>query len=149
MATLFSAESSPSRQRKFMMLRSGRCLTQIMKFAVFIALQYFYVKFINHFSDMSAALTYLLRKSQPQAFMMAPTCIEAFEILELGLISAPCLVLPKVSSDATFTVATNASAVGASIALLQDNGGGLRQVCYWARKLNKVERGNSYSAYGL
>jgi hypothetical protein len=98
---------------------------------------------------MPAALTYLLRKPQPQKFVMAPTCIEAFETLELGLISAPCLVLPKVSSDATFTVATNASAVGASTALLQDNGGGLRLVCHWARKLNNVERGSSYSAYGL
>jgi hypothetical protein len=43
---------------------------------------------------------------------MMPTCMDAFEALELRLISAPCLVVPEVSSDSTFTVATNASSAG-------------------------------------
>jgi hypothetical protein len=33
--------------------------------------------------------------------------------------------------------------------MLQDQGGGLQPVSYWARKLNRAERGNTYSAYDL
>jgi hypothetical protein len=49
----------------------------------------------------------------------------------------------EVSSDATFTVAISASAVGITAALLQNEGGGLLPVSYSARKLNTAERGNS------
>jgi hypothetical protein len=72
----------------------------------------FYAKFIHHFSDLTAPLTDLLRKSQPQNVTMTPPCLEAFETLKLRLISAPCLILAEVSSDATFTVATIASTAG-------------------------------------
>jgi hypothetical protein len=40
-------------------------------------------------------------------------------------------------------------APGIAIVLLQDHGGGLQTISYWARKLNIAERGNSYSAYDL
>jgi hypothetical protein len=33
--------------------------------------------------------------------------------------------------------------------MLQDQGGGLQRVSYWARKLNPAERGNTYSTYDL
>jgi hypothetical protein len=75
--------------------------------------------------------------------------LEAFDILKLRLISAPCLILPEVGTDAIFTVARDASTVGIAAVLLQDQGGGLQPVSYWARKLNKAERGNTYSAYDL
>jgi hypothetical protein len=81
---------------------------------------------------------------------MTHACLEAFETLcKLRLISAPCLILPEVSSDATFTVARDASSMGIASVMLQDQGGGLQLVSYWARKLNSVERGNTYSAYDL
>jgi hypothetical protein len=76
-------------------------------------------------------------------------CLEAFETLKLRLISAPCLILPEVSSDATFTVATYASSMGIATVILQDQGGGLQQVSYFARKLNPAESGNTDSAYDL
>jgi hypothetical protein len=63
--------------------------------------------------------------------------------------SAPCLNLPKVRSDATFTVATYASTMGLATTLLQDQGGELQQVSYFARKLNSAERGNTYFAYAV
>ena len=59
------------------------------------------------------------------------------------------MILPEVSSDATFTVATDASTAGIAAVMLQDQGGGLQPVSYWARKLNPAERGNTYSAYDL
>jgi hypothetical protein len=56
--------------------------------------------------------------------------------------------LHEVSSDAKFTVTTYASLVGIAVALLQDQGGGLQLVSYWALKLNNpVERGNTYYVY--
>jgi hypothetical protein len=59
------------------------------------------------------------------------------------------LILPEVGSDATFTVAKDASTMGIASVLLQDQGGGLQLFFYWARKLNTAERGNTYSAYDL
>jgi hypothetical protein len=60
--------------------------------------------------------------------MLTPHCLEAFETLKLRLISAPCLILPEVSSDMVFTVATYASTVGIATFMLQDQGGGLQPV---------------------
>jgi hypothetical protein len=77
---------------------------------------------------MAAPLADLLGKSQPQKIVITPTCMELFETRKLRLISAPCLVLPEVSSDATFTVAIGVSAVGIACALVQDHGGGLPAV---------------------
>jgi hypothetical protein len=48
-----------------------------------------------------------------------------------------------------FTVATDASTVGIVAIMLQDQGGDLQPVSYWARKLTSAERGNTYSAYDL
>jgi hypothetical protein len=75
--------------------------------------------------------------------------LEAFETLKSRLISAPCLILPEVSSDARFTVARDASSLGIVAILLQNQGGGLQPFSYWARELNLVERGNTYSPYDL
>jgi hypothetical protein len=109
----------------------------------------FYARFIHHFSDLTASLTDLLRKSQPQKVTLTRACLEAFETFKLLLISAPCMILPEVGSDSTFTVATDASTVGIAAVLLQDQGCGLQPVSYWARKLNQAELGNTYSAYDL
>jgi hypothetical protein len=108
-----------------------------------------YARFNHHFSDLTAPLADLLRKSQPHKVTLTLACLEAFETLKLRLISAPCLILPEVSYDATFTAATNASSVGIATVLLQDQGGGLQPVSYWALKLISDERGNTYSAYDL
>jgi hypothetical protein len=54
----------------------------------------FYARFIHHFSDLTAPLTDLLRKSHPQKVTLTPACLEALETLKLRLISAPCLILP-------------------------------------------------------
>jgi hypothetical protein len=89
----------------------------------------FYAIFIYHFSDLTAPLMDLLRKSKPQKVTLStPARLEVFETLKLRLISAPCLILPEVSADATFTVATDASSVGIASVLLQDQGEGLRLV---------------------
>jgi hypothetical protein len=45
-----------------------------------------YAMFVHHFSELTAPLTDLLRKSQPQKVTLTPTCLEAFETLKLQLI---------------------------------------------------------------
>jgi hypothetical protein len=62
-----------------------------------------------------------------------------FETLKLRLMSAACHILLGVSSDAIFTVATHASTVGFSSVMLQDQGGGLQPLSYWARIKMSVE----------
>jgi hypothetical protein len=95
-----------------------------------VQLYNFYAMFIQYFSDLTAPLTDLLRKSQPHKVTLTHAYSEAFETLKLRLISAPCLILPEVSSDAMFTVATYASTVGIATALLQDHGRGLQPISY-------------------
>ena len=46
----------------------------------------FYARFIHHFSDLTAPLTDLLRKSKPQKVTLTLACLEAFETLKLRLI---------------------------------------------------------------
>jgi hypothetical protein len=114
-------------------------LKEVRSFVQFCNL---YARYIHHFSDLTAPLTDFLRKSQPMRITLTPGCLEAFETLKLRLISAPCLILPEVISDSTFTVATDASTLGIAAILLQDKGGGLQPFSYLARKLNLAERGN-------
>jgi hypothetical protein len=109
----------------------------------------FYAIFIHHFRDLTAPLTDLLRKSQPHKATLMLACLEAFETFKLRVISAPCLILPEVSSDTMFTVATYASTVGLTIVLLQDQGGGLQPFPCSACKLNQAKHGNTYFAYDL
>jgi hypothetical protein len=96
----------------------------------FVQFYNFYARFIDHFSDLTAKLTELPRKSLPHKVTRTPARLEAFETLKLRLISTPCLILPEVSSDATLTVATNASSMGIAAVLLQDREGGLQLVSY-------------------
>jgi hypothetical protein len=115
----------------------------------FVQLCNFYVKFIHYFSDRTALLTDLLRKSQPHKVTLTPACLKAFETFKLRFIFGPYAILLEVSSDAMCTVAAYASTLGIALFLLQDRGEGLQPVSYWARKLNLAERGNTYSAYDL
>jgi hypothetical protein len=108
----------------------------------------FYAKSIHNFSDLTAPLTESLRKSQPHKVMPTHACLEDFDTLELRLISARCVILLEVSSDAMFTVATHASTVRIVAIMLQGQGG-LQPFSNWAHKMNPAERGNTYSTYDL
>jgi hypothetical protein len=87
-------------------------------------------KCTHHFSDPTAPLTHLLRKSLPQKVTLTPKCLEAFENIKLRLISAPRVILPEAGSSATFTVATYTSAVGIATVMLKDQGGELQPFFY-------------------
>jgi hypothetical protein len=109
----------------------------------------FYARFIHHFSDLMAPVTDLLRKSLPHKVTPTLASLEAFETHKLRLISVPCMILPEVSSDATYTVAIDASTMGIATILLQGQREGLKPSSYSTRKLNSTERGSTYFAYDL
>jgi hypothetical protein len=115
----------------------------------FVQLCNFSAKFIHYLTYLTPPLTDLLWKSQPLSITLTLACLEVFDAFKLRLISAPCMILPQVISDALYTVATNASKAGIAAIWLQDQGGGLELVSYLARKLNLAERCNTYSAYDL
>jgi hypothetical protein len=128
------------RQRKSRPLQTCQCLKRIRRFSVSCNSA---TSTPDLFSDLTAPLTGLLRKSQPHTVTLTLACLEAFETLELRPISAPCLMRPEVRSDATFAVATYASSLGIAAFMLQDQGGGLQLVSYWALKPNPTECGNT------
>jgi hypothetical protein len=138
------------RQRKSRPLQTGKRLRRRRRFAVLCnSATSTPPRCIHYFCDLTAPLTDFLRKSQPHKVTLTLACLEAFETLKLRLISASCLILPEVSSDATFTVDVDASTVGIATVMLQDQGGGLQPASNWARKLNRGERNNTYPAYDL
>jgi hypothetical protein len=62
----------------------------------------------------------MLCKSHPQKVTLTHACLKVFDTLKLRLIPAPCVIL-TVSSDATFSVAIDASTVGIALVILQDH----------------------------
>jgi hypothetical protein len=122
--------------KKFEAVADSQVPTTENKVHSFVQFYNFYAIFIRHFSDFMAPLTNSLRKSMRHNLTLPLACLEAFETLKLRLISVPCMIVPVVSSDATFTVATNASKEGIGRISLEEQGGGLQPVSYWARKLN-------------
>jgi hypothetical protein len=68
--------------------------------------------FIHYFRDLTAPLTDSMRKSKPHKVTLTLACLKAFDTLKLRLISTLCLILPEVTSDATFIVPTYALTIG-------------------------------------
>jgi hypothetical protein len=104
--------------RKLEAVADKRVPTTQKEVRSFVQFCNFYAKFINHCSDLTGPLTDFLRKSHPHKVTPTPACLEAFETLKLRLISAPCMTLPEVSSDATFAVDTYALTVGTLAVML-------------------------------
>jgi hypothetical protein len=97
----------------------------------FFAFCSFYRKFIHHFADCSAPLTDLCRKLLPGRVVHSDATRAAFETLKARMISAHVLMIPKSGHEAEFVVATDASKVGITGVLLQeDSHGHLRPCAY-------------------
>jgi hypothetical protein len=111
---------------------------QIKSFVQFCS---YYGKFIHHFSDCAAPLTYMCRKNLPGNVVHSNATKIAFETLKSRMIIAPAvLLIPKMGHEAEFVVAIDVSKVGiAGVLLQEDTSGSLRPCAFWARKLKDCE----------
>ena len=113
------------------------CKKQLMRF---LGMAGYYRKFCKNFSDIAAPLTNLLKKGKQ--FIWDFKCQAAFDNLKAVLKSAPILLAPDF--DKCFSLAVDASDVGAGAVLLQSDSEGIdHPVCYFSKKFNKHQRNYS------
>ena len=104
----------------------------------FLGLAGFYRKFIPNFSAISAPLSDLTKKGQPNKIAWTETEQRAFDTLKLMLCSHPILKLPDFNQN--FILRTDASEYGLGAVLLQDEDGEKFPVAYASKKLSTRER---------
>lgn len=107
----------------------------------FLGMVGYYRKFIHDFSKLAAPLTDLLSK-RISKFNWTENCEKAFCALKNILATYPVLRSPNFNK--TFSIAVDASNVGAGGALLQeDEVGVLHPVCYFSKKFNQAQKNYS------
>ena len=101
----------------------------------------YYNKFIPNFSTLTAPLTDLTRKGQPNKIRWTNECQQSLDRIQKWLSSEPILILPD--NNRTFIVRTDASMKGIGACLLQSRNNTLHPVKFISRKL--MERETRYS----
>lgn len=101
----------------------------------FLGLAGFYRKFIKNFSQISSAMTDLLKKDSK--FKWTERHQEAFESLKKAVSSAPVLIIPDPKLP--FVVSTDASGYAIGATLSQDQGRGLQPVSFLSKKMLPAE----------
>mgnify|MGYP002804382785 CR=1 FL=1 len=103
----------------------------------FLGFANYYRWFINHFSQVVAPISHLLRKKVP--FIWSVQAEDAFVYLKRAFSTAPVLAHPN--PDEAFIVEADASEVALGAILSQRNGitGHLHPVAYMSRKLSGAE----------
>ena len=113
------------------------CKIQLMRF---LGMAGYYRKFCNNFSVIDEPLTNLLSKRM--RFKWTSDCQNAFNKLKAILRSEPLLLAPNFNKE--FKPAVDASDVGASGVLLQENDNGVdHPVCYFSKKFKKHQKNYS------
>ncbi|XP_070184094.1 uncharacterized protein [Littorina saxatilis] len=107
----------------------------------FLGLAGYYRKFVPDFARVSAPLTDLTKKDQPEKVVWTKECETAFTTLKQCLTSKPILILPDNSKQ--YVLRTDASNEALGAVLLQEQGGNLHPVAYASKKLNSAERNYS------
>jgi hypothetical protein len=103
----------------------------------FLGIAGYYQIFINQFATLATPLTDLTKKTPK--FRWTPQAQSAFERIKDAMVRAPILVILDTSPNARYTLYTDASRFAIGAVLLQDQGIGLQDVTYHARKMNKHE----------
>lgn len=103
----------------------------------FLGMANFFRRYISKFAVIAEPLTRLLKKECDYIWGEKQT--EAFEGLKQALITAPVLKLPDWQSDSPFEITCDASYMGISGMLVQDQ----HPVAFESRKLNSAEKNYS------
>lgn len=107
----------------------------------FIGMVGFYRKFIPNFSILSAPLTDLTKKGQPNKVKWTDVHDRAFQTLKNAMVSSPILILPDLNKP--FVLRTDASSRAIGAALFQKVNNTLMPVAYASKKLSQPE--NNYA----
>ena len=103
----------------------------------FLGMVGYYRSFCKNFSAVASPLTDLL--SSKVSFKWTPRSQAAFESVKALLTTAPVLAAPNFSLP--FSIAVDASDMGAGAVLLQHDNDGLEHpVCFFSRKFNQHQR---------
>jgi hypothetical protein len=105
----------------------------------------FYRDYIHDYSTLVFPLTQALKKNAPNAIVVTPEKILAFETLKERLTSAPVLYTPDF--DRTFIVQADTSGIAVGSCLCQQFDDGIHPVAYFSAKLNAAQK--NYSASEL
>ncbi|GFO32920.1 Zinc finger protein [Plakobranchus ocellatus] len=107
----------------------------------FLGLVGYYKEFVPNFAAVSAPLSDLVRKGQPNIVNWGDSQERAYNSLKVAVTSKPVLQLPDVNKR--FVLRTDASNRGLGAALMQENEGTLFPVAYACKKLTDRERKHS------
>ncbi|GFO25735.1 Zinc finger protein [Plakobranchus ocellatus] len=105
---------------------------------VFLGLVGCYKEFIPNFAAVSAPLSDLVRKGQPNIVNWGDIQERAYKSLKVAVTSKPVLQLPDVNKK--FVLRTDASDRGLGAAFMQENKGTLFPVAYASKKWTDRER---------
>ncbi|GFO41266.1 Zinc finger protein [Plakobranchus ocellatus] len=104
----------------------------------FLGLVGYYKEFVPNFAAVSAPLSDLVRKGQPNVVNWGDSQERAYNSLKVAVTSKPVLQLPDVNKK--FVLRTDASDRGLGAALMQENEGTLFLVAYASKNLTDRER---------
>ncbi|GFR72339.1 Pol polyprotein [Elysia marginata] len=107
----------------------------------FLGLVGYYKEFVPNFAAISAPLSDLVRKGQPNTVNWSDSQEKAYNALKFAVTSKPVLQLPDI--DKRFILRTDASGRGLGAALMQESDGMLSPVSYASKKL--IDREQKYS----
>ncbi len=106
----------------------------------FLGMAGYYRCFCRNFSSVAVPLTALLSPSE--TFVWSPECQTSFDNIKALLCSEPVLSAPNF--EVAFKLEVDASEVGASAVLLQEDKGEINHpVCYYSKKFNRSQRNYS------
>ena len=120
-------------QRKIDAINSIPSPTTKKQVRSFIGMIGFYRRFIPHFAEISACLTDLTKKSNPNKVRWLPQHQIAFDKLKHALVSYPVLQNPDFTKE--FVLQTDACDRGTGAVLLQSDGGDLHPIVFISSKL--------------
>jgi len=109
--------------------------TNLTELRGFLGILNYFQRFIDSYAHRSAILTDLTKKDIPWSW--TPDHAKAFQDLKSTLVSAPVLRVFDRKLDVVLQTDASAQALGG--VLLQNDGHGLRPVCYTSKKLSPTQ----------
>ena len=126
--------------KKIEALKDWLTPTNLREIRAFMGFVNYYRRFVRNFSKIASPIIALTKTTSPTAGQWNPEAHQAFIAIKTALTEAPTLLLPRIGSEESFTLYTDASNFAIGAVLLQDHGSGLQPVAYHARRLLDRER---------